>query len=101
MLSQKHPFADQCEDLFDRRTAIDENPGVRRQQEGPGHLRSGLRAILGLKSEKKLAKTSHVVHPLKALMWPIPITAEAAALTVEDMRALLFSGQSDAQVFAV
>ncbi len=37
-------------------------------------------------SAKKLAKTKHVVHPLKALMTPIPITAEAAALTVEDIR---------------
>lgn len=38
------------------------------------------------KSVKKLAKTSHVVHPLKALMGPISITAEAAALTVDDIR---------------
>jgi hypothetical protein len=38
------------------------------------------------KSAKKLAKTRHVVHPLKALMGPIPITTEAAALTVDDIR---------------
>jgi len=38
------------------------------------------------KSVKKLAKTSHVVHPLKALMATIPITPEAAALTVDDIR---------------
>lgn len=37
-------------------------------------------------SAKKLAKTAHVVHPLKALMHPLPITAEAAALTVDDIR---------------
>ena len=38
------------------------------------------------KSAKKLARTSHIVHPLKALMAPIPITPEAAALTVDDIR---------------
>lgn len=38
------------------------------------------------KSATKLAKTSHVIHPLKALMTPLPITAEAAALTVDDIR---------------
>lgn len=37
-------------------------------------------------SARKLAKTAHVVHPLKALMQPIAITAEAAALTVDDIR---------------
>ena len=38
------------------------------------------------KSVKKLARTSHIVHPLKTLMAPIPITAQAAALTVDDIR---------------
>lgn len=37
-------------------------------------------------SPKKLAKTSHVVHPIKTLMDPIPITPEAAAMTVDDIR---------------
>lgn len=37
-------------------------------------------------SARKLAKTAHVVHPLKALMHPISITAEALAMTVEDIR---------------
>lgn len=38
------------------------------------------------KSAKKLAKTIHAIHPLRALMTPIPITEEAAALTVDDIR---------------
>lgn len=45
------------------------------------------KGLLGLTtSPKKLAKTRHLVHPLKAMMGSIPITMEAAALTVDDIR---------------
>ena len=37
-------------------------------------------------SKAKIAKTKHIAYPLKALMDPIPITAEAAALTADDIR---------------
>ncbi|MDD5658174.1 MAG: nucleotidyl transferase AbiEii/AbiGii toxin family protein, partial [Elusimicrobia bacterium] len=38
------------------------------------------------KSPKKLAKTSHLTHPIKAMMNSLAITSEAAALTVDDIR---------------